>query len=182
MKSYHAVQWSEWLDASSCALHKIESPFQTPKSDQNGVIAHVDWKRVMPCRVHKSAPTLASTLFCVLCVLKIWRTRALFCSNTFRLQQQFFQLMKRKQSSFTSERDAKRPKTGPKLMNPQFEAQVGILEFASSNLQAIHGTIKQRFEDFLVYELDEKNNIVHFTSTEVPVCKYIVVIINFLEG
>ncbi len=43
------------------------------------------------------------------------------------------------------------------------EAQVGIEEFMSSDNVSITCTIKHRFSDFIVNELDEFGNVIWFT-------------------
>ncbi|KAI0307293.1 pseudouridine synthase [Multifurca ochricompacta] len=48
------------------------------------------------------------------------------------------------------------------------ESDVGISEYISKNVPKIGGIIKQRFTDFLVYEVDQDNNVVHVKSLGIP--------------
>ncbi|KAJ6628742.1 pseudouridine synthase [Mycena sp. CBHHK59/15] len=48
------------------------------------------------------------------------------------------------------------------------EADVGISEYIGHGISKIEGIIKQRFTDFLVYEIDQDGNVVHLKSVEKP--------------
>ncbi|KAJ7638956.1 pseudouridine synthase [Roridomyces roridus] len=48
------------------------------------------------------------------------------------------------------------------------EADVGISEYMGHGISKIQGIIKQRFTDFLVYEIDQDSNVVHLKSVEKP--------------
>ncbi|KAF8314759.1 pseudouridine synthase [Clavulina sp. PMI_390] len=49
-----------------------------------------------------------------------------------------------------------------------FEADVGITQYVSSGVPPIQGIIKQRFTDFLVYEVDREWNVVHLNEIGKP--------------
>ncbi|KIM90914.1 hypothetical protein PILCRDRAFT_58687 [Piloderma croceum F 1598] len=48
------------------------------------------------------------------------------------------------------------------------EADVGISEYISHDVSKISGIIKQRFTDFLVYEVDLDYNVIHIKSLDMP--------------
>ncbi|VDB85446.1 unnamed protein product [Peniophora sp. CBMAI 1063] len=48
------------------------------------------------------------------------------------------------------------------------ETDVGISEYIAKNTPKIGGIIKQRFTDFLVYEVDQDSNVVHINSLAMP--------------
>ncbi|KAI9466883.1 tRNA pseudouridine synthase D [Lactarius psammicola] len=48
------------------------------------------------------------------------------------------------------------------------ESDVGISEYIAKDAPKIGGIIKQRFTDFLVYEVDQDNNVVHIKSIGMP--------------
>ncbi|KZT41182.1 tRNA pseudouridine synthase D [Sistotremastrum suecicum HHB10207 ss-3] len=48
------------------------------------------------------------------------------------------------------------------------EEDVGISEYISSAVPPIEGIIKQRFTDFLVFEVDQEDNVVHLKSLGLP--------------
>ncbi|KAF7977463.1 hypothetical protein HWV62_3649 [Athelia sp. TMB] len=48
------------------------------------------------------------------------------------------------------------------------EQDVGISEYIASGVPAINGIIKQRFTDFLVYEVDLDYNVIHIKSLDMP--------------
>ncbi|CAG8635323.1 5720_t:CDS:10 [Funneliformis caledonium] len=51
------------------------------------------------------------------------------------------------------------------------EGDVGITEFVDPTIPGFSGDIKQRFSDFLVYEIDNAGNIVHLTDFNLPEIK-----------
>ncbi|CAI2166675.1 12705_t:CDS:10 [Funneliformis geosporum] len=51
------------------------------------------------------------------------------------------------------------------------EVDVGITEFIDPTIPGFSGVIKQRFSDFLVYEIDNSGNIVHLTDFNLPEVK-----------
>ncbi|KAH9049179.1 tRNA pseudouridine synthase D [Lactarius hengduanensis] len=48
------------------------------------------------------------------------------------------------------------------------ESDVGISEYVAKDAPKIGGIIKQRFTDFLVYEVDQDSNVVHIKSIGIP--------------
>ncbi|KAI9448168.1 tRNA pseudouridine synthase D [Lactarius indigo] len=48
------------------------------------------------------------------------------------------------------------------------ESDVGISEYVAKDAPKIGGIIKQRFTDFLVYEVDQDNNVIHIKSIGIP--------------
>ncbi|OUM59091.1 hypothetical protein PIROE2DRAFT_15476 [Piromyces sp. E2] len=48
-----------------------------------------------------------------------------------------------------------------------YEKDVGIIKFINENNSGFTVSLKQRYNDFLVNEIDEKGNVVHLTSLEV---------------
>ncbi|KAF8663481.1 hypothetical protein AX16_001049 [Volvariella volvacea WC 439] len=48
------------------------------------------------------------------------------------------------------------------------ETDVGISEYVSRGIAKIDAIIKQRFTDFLVYEIDQENNVVHLKNIDKP--------------
>ncbi|KAH9006957.1 tRNA pseudouridine synthase D [Lactarius hatsudake] len=48
------------------------------------------------------------------------------------------------------------------------ESDVGISEYVAKDAPKIGGIIKQRFTDFLVYEVDQDSNVVHIKSIAMP--------------
>nr|CAG8493961.1 737_t:CDS:10 [Entrophospora candida] len=49
----------------------------------------------------------------------------------------------------------------------QPKRDVGITEFIDSSIPGFFGLIKERYSDFLVYEIDKKGNIVHLTNFDI---------------
>ncbi|CAG8698401.1 1134_t:CDS:2, partial [Racocetra fulgida] len=48
------------------------------------------------------------------------------------------------------------------------EQDVGLTEYVDASIPGFSAVIKQRYSDFLVYEIDQDNNIVHITNTDLP--------------
>lgn len=48
------------------------------------------------------------------------------------------------------------------------ETDVGITSYISQDIAGFTGTLKQRYTDFLVNEIDTKGNVVHFTDDGIP--------------
>ncbi|RIA96010.1 pseudouridine synthase [Glomus cerebriforme] len=48
------------------------------------------------------------------------------------------------------------------------ERDVGIIEYADPSIPGFLGVIKQRYSDFMVYEIDNARNIVHLTDFNIP--------------
>ncbi|KZP32946.1 tRNA pseudouridine synthase D [Athelia psychrophila] len=62
-----------------------------------------------------------------------------------------------------------KPATGPDgALYRISEQDVGISEYIASGIPGISGIIKQRFTDFLVYEVDLDYNVVHIKSLDMP--------------
>ncbi|KAJ3292887.1 EF-hand domain-containing member C2, partial [Borealophlyctis nickersoniae] len=71
-------------------------------------------------------------------------------------------------SSVSTPASAATSSHGDITMSAATEADVGITAFVSPNLAPFKATIKHRFADFLVHEVDKAGNIIHLQSTEVP--------------
>ncbi|CCA66620.1 related to PUS7-pseudouridine synthase [Serendipita indica DSM 11827] len=54
------------------------------------------------------------------------------------------------------------------LMHRTLEVDVGISQYIGKGLSQINGIIKQRFTDFMVYEIDMTHNVTHVKSIERP--------------
>ncbi|KAG8860947.1 hypothetical protein FRB91_000143 [Serendipita sp. 411] len=54
------------------------------------------------------------------------------------------------------------------FMHRTLEVDVGISQYIGTGLSQINGIIKQRFTDFMVYEIDMTHNVVHIKSIERP--------------
>ncbi|CAG8547070.1 4227_t:CDS:10 [Cetraspora pellucida] len=48
------------------------------------------------------------------------------------------------------------------------EQDVGLTEYVDASIPGFSAIIKQRYSDFLVYEIDQDENIVHITNTDLP--------------
>ncbi|CAG8543921.1 17403_t:CDS:10, partial [Dentiscutata heterogama] len=48
------------------------------------------------------------------------------------------------------------------------EQDVGLTEYVDPSIPGFSAIIKQRYSDFLVYEIDQDGNIVHITNTDIP--------------
>ncbi|PVG03526.1 tRNA pseudouridine synthase D [Serendipita vermifera] len=62
------------------------------------------------------------------------------------------------------------PKLPPDgFMHRTCEIDVGISQYIGDGTSEIHGIIKQRFTDFMVYEIDIQHKVVHIDSIERPI-------------
>ncbi|CCH40500.1 hypothetical protein BN7_33 [Wickerhamomyces ciferrii] len=78
---------------------------------------------------------------------------------------------KRAAESDSVQQDSKKPKLEdtPKIGSKGIvETDVGITHYLSQDLAGFTGTLKQRYTDFLVNEIDLEDNVVHFTDEGFP--------------
>lgn len=77
---------------------------------------------------------------------------------------------KRSSGSDSETPDIKKQKIEPVLTESKgiVETDVGITSYISQDLAGFTGTLKQRYTDFLVNEIDLQDNVIHFTDEGIP--------------